>query len=292
MALIPPLYSDAVVSIGYVQKDKYKSLATGFLVGFSMGKNPEGQPIYKTFLVTNRHVFEGKKDIYLRFNLNEGNTKTYRFPLEDDKGRKWSSHNNPMVDIAAVGINMNFLLSEEKVKCTFIQEENMAFLDTIKAEGIAQGDGVFVLGFPLGLAGDDQNYVIVKGGIISRLDDEIIKRQSAFMIDSNIFPGNSGGPVILRPEITHLEGTKAVGKAYLIGVISGYIAYQDEAVSRQTNQVRVVFNENSGLAMVVPMDFVKETVRDFMKVRKEEAEPKQVDLEGEQGPIKLAQMLV
>ena len=71
MALLPSGYLDAVVSIGGYKDEKYLTLATGFLAGFLTGKkNAEGRPLYKTFLVTNRHVFEGQKQVSLRFNLN------------------------------------------------------------------------------------------------------------------------------------------------------------------------------------------------------------------------------
>ncbi len=278
MALIPAYYLDAVVSIGQLDKDGYKSLATSFLVGLLTGqKTLEGHNTYSVYLATNRHVFAEKKEIHLRFNLSAGGTKTYCLPLLDEKNQpKWIAHPNGTIDLAALQVNYGNMVQAEKIKCNFIQEENMAFLDVIKREGITQGDSIFALGFPLQMAGIEQNYVIARGGIIARLDDEIVKKESSFLIDSNIFPGNSGGPVILKPEVTAIEGTPAVNKAYLLGVISGYIAYQDVAVSLQTKQPRVIFNENSGLAKVVPMDFIKEMLQ--KKTEDKPDTPKEVEV--------------
>jgi hypothetical protein len=115
----------------------------------------------------------------------------------------------------------------------------------------------------MGIAGEEQNYVVARGGIIARLDKEIIEKNHYFLIDCMIYPGNSGSPVILKPELVSIEGTKAVNKAYLLGVVSGYIPYRDVAVSEQTHEPRIMFVENSGLATVVPMDFVKETAELF-----------------------------
>ena len=46
----------------------------------------------------------------------------------------------------------------------------------------------------------------------------------------------------------------ALGKAWLIGVVSGYVPYEDVAISAQTNRPRVIFEENSGMAVVIPID--------------------------------------
>ena len=75
-----------------------------------------------------------------------------------------------------------------------------------------------------------------------------------------IFPGNSGGPVINKPEVISIEGTSSVPSPYLIGIVSSYLTYTDTAVSKQTGQSRVVFEENSGLAVVIPADYILETI--------------------------------
>jgi hypothetical protein len=75
-----------------------------------------------------------------------------------------------------------------------------------------------------------------------------------------MFPGNSGGPVIIKPNSDSLEGNAPVDRAYLIGVVRSYLPYEEVAYSLQTEPptARVVFIENSGLADVIPMDCVKE----------------------------------
>jgi len=265
MALLPNSYLDAVVSIGVQEKNIFKSLATGFLAGFLTGeKDEQGKSFYRVFLITNRHVFEDLKEVSLRFNLTSEGSKIYNLLLEDESGIKWSAHPNKKVDIAVISINFDQLINDG-IKCSFLVEDTMAFSDTIQSIGISQGDGVFVLGFPMGIAGKERNYVIVRGGIISRLDEEIIKNDYQFLIDATVFPGNSGGPVILKPELASLEGTKAVNRAHLIGVVRSYLPYREEAISRQTGETRIIFVENSGISGVVPMDFVREVVSPFMK---------------------------
>jgi len=266
MPLLPEHYLDAVVSIERIDKNNIEPIATGFLAGFFKGEFDESKnKLYKTFLVTNRHVFEGKQEITLRFNTTDTGFKRYRLILKDGEKNLWFTHQNQEVDIAIMPISTKSL-RKEGVSCYFFtDDEDMAFIDNIKKLGISQGDEVFVLGFPMGITGRERNYVIVRSGIIARLDDEIISSQYQFLIDSFIFPGNSGGPVILKPTVSSLEGTEPVNQAYLLGVVRGYLTYREEAVSLQTGETRIVFVENAGLAGVVPLDFVRETVEQYFK---------------------------
>jgi hypothetical protein len=283
MALLPTQFLDSVVSIGTIDSGNFKALASGFLLGFKVADaDKEGKAPYKIFLITNRHVFSEYKQVILRFNLTQAGSKTYNLNLVDDKNNKqWLAHPNGNVDVAAININAN-TLKQDGINFDIVKDEDIAFLDTIRNEGISQGDGVFVLGFPMGIAGRERNYAIVRGGIIARLDDEIINSECKFLIDSTVFPGNSGGPVFLKPEIASLAGTKAVDRAYLLGVISSYILYEERAISEQTGKLRIVFVENSGIAAVVPMDFVRETIQPLMDAIKKDQKISPERVKGEE----------
>lgn len=266
--LLPPHYLNAVVSIEKkTGEDSSDSIATGFLVAFCAGeKSAEGKDLYGYFLVTNRHVLEGKNQVILKFNVTGKGTKKYLLELVDEKDKKiWLTHQNERVDIAIIPISPGYL-EAQGIECYFFPEQDMAFKQQIKELGIFQGDEIFVLGFPMGITGMERNYVIVRSGIIARLDDEILNNNFSYLIDSKIFPGNSGGPVVFKPSIGSLEGTPPVNKAYLIGVVSSYITYQERAISEQTGKLRVVFTENSGLAEVVPMDFARDVAHTYISI--------------------------
>jgi hypothetical protein len=89
-------------------------------------------------------------------------------------------------------------------------------MDKMRETGVAVGDDVFVLGFPLGRAGKEKKYAVVRGGLIVRMDEEIVADASAYLIDSSIFPGNSGGPVVLKPTVSAITGTEAVSEALVV----------------------------------------------------------------------------
>ena len=44
-------------------------------------------------------------------------------------------------------------------------------------------------------------------------------------------------------------------------MVSAYIPYQEIAVSTQTDRPRMIFEENSGLGVVVPHDAITETIK-------------------------------
>jgi hypothetical protein len=114
----------------------------------------------------------------------------------------------------------------------------------------------------MGLSGVTRNYAILRQGAIARISEYLDNASKWFLVDSFVFPGNSGGPVILKPEITSIQGTKSNARSMLIGVVQGYQPYTDIAVSVQTKHQRIAFEENSGLAVVFPVDYINEMVKE------------------------------
>ena len=82
-----------------------------------------------------------------------------------------------------------------------------------------------------------------------------------FLLDATVFPGNSGGPVLSKPEIAAIGETKPNLQCKLIGVVRAYVPYQDMAYSRQTGRPRVIFEENSGLTEVLSVDLVDQVAK-------------------------------
>ncbi len=127
-----------------------------------------------------------------------------------------------------------------------------------------EGDEVYVLGFPMELPGSERNYVIARHGIVARIRDWYDYWTDTYLIDAFIYPGNSGGPVIAKPTI-HTYG-EARSHPKLIGMVSGYVPYSDVARSEQTGNPVSVSMENSGIAKVVPIDKINETIAEVCKI--------------------------
>ena len=273
MALIPPGYLNTVVALGGPSEDgTMKYTATGFLYGHPTGvTNNEGQQTYRLFLVTNRHVLQKAStkstELHARFNRPMGaDPNIYTIPLkETDGSASWIVHPRPDADVAVITIN-HTKLQDDGIEFVFFAGDQGAFtLEQAREIEVSEGDGVFVLGFPLGEAGKDRNYAVVRQGIVARVQDWLRGNAQTFLIDASIFPGNSGGPVLLKPELTSIQGTKRNDRCGLIGMVSSYLTYQEVAISQQTERPRMIFEENSGLGVVVPHNVIQETIEAAVK---------------------------
>jgi hypothetical protein len=198
----------------------------------------------------------------IKFNsLVNKESQDYEVTLVDENGNQhWEGHPDVNIDVGVVRTNLTILQKHQMEFDFFCSDKHPLKIDDLREAGISEGDLVYVLGFPLGLVSPERRYVICREGCIARIRDLLEQHSKDFLIDSFVFPGNSGGPVILRPEMSAVTGTKPIEKASLIGMVQAYIPFQDIAYSLQTNRPRVVFEQNSGLASVIPIDFISETI--------------------------------
>jgi S1-C subfamily serine protease len=126
----------------------------------------------------------------------------------------------------------------------------------IEPELLNIGAPVLVLGFPLGLRSSTHNQPVARHGIVAGRGKE------GLLIEAFVFPGNSGGPVVYVPQIKVGVGISSgvLNEERLVGVVSSYIPYQEPAISLQTHRPRIVFEENSGIANVVPISALQKLI--------------------------------
>lgn len=263
MALFPPEYLDTVVAIGERGNGgPLAFVATGFLYGHAVQVDERDyKTLYQVFLVTNRHVAQGEGQLVARLNGEVPSMpKTFSLPaLESDGGDVWTVHPGDS-DVAVMKVSATLLSSQQLRYRAFQKGDNTISRQDAVDLGVGEGSGVFVLGFPMGIVSDNQNFVIVRSGILARVQDWLQEGADDFLIDALVFPGSSGSPVITTPEPIAITDTQRLAVSRLIGMVVSYIPYNDVAVSPQTGDPRVVFTENSGLARVIPVDAIEETV--------------------------------
>lgn len=263
MALIPPFFIDCVAAIGTENAEgERRWIASGFLYGQRLREGASMPRLYQVYLVTNRHVFDGLAKAYLRFNPQADKpAREFGLDLVDAAANPlWLTHRDDEVDVAVIPINFD-LLEEQGMQVAYFQSDHhAATIGRMNELEVTEGDFAYVLGFPMGLVGGQRNTVIVRSGTLARIRDVLAGSNKTFLVDAFVFPGNSGGPVVLKPEAVAIEGTQPQIVPYLIGIVQAYVPYQDVALSAQTGRPRVVFEENAGLAAVHPIDFVAETI--------------------------------
>jgi Trypsin-like peptidase domain len=274
MSLVPPNYLDAVAVVEEARQaedaQKFAPIATGTIIGYEAPDQSEAEKdetMFAVFLVTNRHVIEGRSELWLRFNQGAG-SKRFRIAVTDEDGND-QFFISKKFDVAAVGLNA-VALRDAGAEFDVIPERALLDLTGLEEAKVTGGESIFVLGFPMGITGTQRKYAIVRGGVVARVDRDIVEETGGFLIDCPVFPGNSGGPVVLKPEAFILEGTPARDRTHVIGIVSSYLPYIETAVSEQTGRPRVSFEENSGLASVVPLEVVAELVEPHMAALREQ----------------------
>lgn len=264
MALIPPFFLDCVVAIGAKNaKGETQWVGTGFLFGKLV------EPVvditnkqYAVYLVTNKHVLKNHKEIVLRFNPENGlAAREFNQALVDVNGKEiWTGHPLERVDVAVMNINGPKLKAEALRFGIFTSDETSYTKADMKANGVMEGDGVYMLGFPMGLVGNEGQYALLRSGAIARIREMLDSRGEDFIVDALSFPGNSGGPVVLKPEALSISGTQAHTNSVLIGVVKQNLNYQEVAVSPQTGRPRITFEQNAGLSLIEPVDHILGTI--------------------------------
>jgi S1-C subfamily serine protease len=273
-SLLPPSFVNAVAAIGHTETNsalptfgQWVTEASGFFYGYLIQDDPDpAKRQYEVYLITNRHVIANHSVISVRLNPTRTSDQgeVFNSPMLDERGMPaWFTHKDASVDVAGVRINWK-IFQDRGINVDFIPGDTQA-ADTKKMQdiGVSAGDGIFVVGFPMNLAGQQRNYAIVRLGAIARISDLLESAATTLLIDSHVFPGNSGGPVFLEPNALSIVGTKSNNSSYLIGIVRDYISYTDVAVSTQTQRPRVTFEENSGLADVIPVDRINEAIKNW-----------------------------
>ena len=178
-------------------------------------------------------MIENETELYIRINpvTNEKAKDILLGNLDEEKNPLCFSHPDSEIDIAVTPLALDLLKKSENLNCEYINLDAHAPTKEKMIElGISEGDFVYVLGFPMNLV-DERNYVIARSGIIARIKTYLDGFSKDFLIDSSVFPGNSGGPVISKPENVGVRDTTISSKVWLLGMVRSYIPYRDVAIS-------------------------------------------------------------
>lgn len=261
MAIIPNFFMNAVIAIG-VSNDGItkKWIGSGFIVS-RKGEQDSDESSY--YIITNKHVVDDCENIYLRFNTqDEQSLKDYRLNLFDEEHNcLYSKHPNEDSDVIAMRFFPQKLIDDKSIWGAFDLQKHALSLDEMQNTGVTEGCFVYALGFPMNLV-ETIKSPICRLGCISRIQDAFMRKHETpkFLVDAQTFPGNSGGPIISRPEIVSITGTDSNSNANLIGILSHSITYRNVLVSKQTGREMMIQEENSGLTIVHPVDRIREVV--------------------------------
>ncbi|HEY2709557.1 MAG TPA: serine protease [Caulobacteraceae bacterium] len=230
----------ATVQVEQPLGDGTRTVGTGFLIS---DPTPDGRP--RTILVTANHVFAKMPGaiatIGFRVENADGSWRYDPAPLKIRDGSKelWIHH--PNRDVAAISIDA----PPEFTKAA-IPEKWLAGDDTFAKYSLAPGDEMLALGFPEGLSANTAGFPILRSGRVASFPLSPSTAFPTFLLDFNVFPGNSGGPV-------YVTGSPHAPTPANNGSQPGFIA------GMLTQQVELN-SQNLSIGIVTDAKFVRETL--------------------------------
>jgi len=243
------LIRQTVVFLGrYNSKEEPIFFATGFIVGI---KNVLHLVIAKHAIYNIKFDKFVDENVFVFLNSKSGTLVAHSIKnLKEELGVNWVFHANKEVDIAI--IPFPFDQENEIIKAI----PDGLFLPT--SYQLHEALDVFFVSFQPGTEDTRKISPIVRTGTISLMNED-----DTFYIDAATFPGNSGSPVFTKPG-DFISGPgdllNIMARNNFIGVVGKYVPYIEKAVSDQTGDVRVVFQENTGLSMIWHVSFISEII--------------------------------
>lgn len=263
MAIIPVFYMNAVASIGVRQGEYIAWIGTGF---FIYRKIP-GQDRVMPMLITNKHVLAGEQSVVIRTkSKDDEKLHIIDVPLYQDDQPIYRQHSDPDIDIAVIRIDGTYLRERHIEFNGFDIDNNALSSPELRDAGVDEGSLIYMLGFPMGMVNVNDTLPICRLGCIARISDAQICESHNLLADIQNFPGNSGSPIITRPEMVSIEGTNSLDRAVLAGIVHSYIPYTERLINQQTNKLVELRSENSGIALVHPVEYIREVVDDIFTV--------------------------
>jgi hypothetical protein len=267
LALIPPEYVDAVVAIGKIKSTQFEPIATGFFFGKFISKVNEQQSEYRIFLVTNKHVInESNANYGFRLDAkNENPANWFYLPAKTNGSHSWFLHPDSLIDVAITPVPGVVSLNESHNLKFFRSESNTLSSDGMKEAGLTEGDEIFILGFPQKIVGEARNAVLVRQGCIARVRDLYMSESIDFYVDAPVFKGNSGGPVINKPQIVGIGDTPVVNNAYLIGILTKYISVTNRTRNELDVEQPNIYETFLDLGKVLPVEHIERAIQLFLE---------------------------
>jgi hypothetical protein len=249
--------------VGNPCKEPISPIATGFFAGFANVVTPDGTAENALFLVTNKHVVEGRKQIIVRIEGPTGSTDCRTLTLEGE-----GLHQNLFlpkaddVDLAVIatgktgekplGFDYSMLLDEGSMKQLEVEE----------------GTDVVTLGFMLKNPGYKHNYPTLRFGKVASLNDEkwfrggTHKDEQAFVIDTNLTYGTSGSPVILNPQQIRVSDNGELQHRRVPMLLLGIVKGAPQTTASILAAPALAVNVTQGVAAIEPAASLKMLMRD------------------------------
>ena len=226
------------------------TVGTMFLIGIPTKANPEQSYIV---MVTAAHVFDeiagDDATIFLRRKGADGVYVKIPFPIKiRDKGKPlFVKHDNADVVAMYLSIPNDIAGNLELIPTNLLANDKV-----FEKYEIHPGDELLCLGYPFLAESNKAGFPILRSGKIASYPLIPAKTVKTFLFDFTIFEGYSGGPVYMDYNGRIYQNINHVGE--MVQYIAGL-------VTQQLTSLPEYHNQPLELAVVVPAQFIEETIK-------------------------------
>ena len=230
-----------------------KSTGTGFILRQT---RPEAAGGSRSILITAAHVFERTSDdkttIVYRTQEAEGVYRKQPTPLPLSKDGKllWTKH--PTEDVAAIVVTL-----PDKVDVSEISTEALASDDLLRKHEVHPGHTANCLGYPHRVEANEAGFPILRAGAIASYPLVPAATHRQFMLSSNTFEGDSGGPIYLAEQNRSTTDGKSEETRLILDLMHGQHFIDEEMAMIYGNGK---LRHRLGLGIVVQATFIRETI--------------------------------
>jgi len=230
------------------------SAGTGFIIGKPLAADPN-RGFY--VLVTAAHVLEQiKEDTAILHLRRKAGTSFGRLPtliqIRSSGAPLWRKH--PDVDVAAMAVRL-----PEGADIVLVSTALLATDDVLRRLEVHPGDEMLVLGFPYGAEANEVGFPILRSGRIASYPLTPTKDTKSFLLDFNVFAGNSGGPVFMHHENRIYAGGTHLGVTqFIVGLVS-----QEQNVTERIKSLteELIKTHRLALGVVIHASFIDDLLR-------------------------------
>ena len=231
-----------------------KSTGTGFIICRS---DPHESQHNQFVLVTAAHVFENipGNEAILSFRTKEAEGVYKKVPMKlvirKDGKPRWTKH--PSQDVAALVI-----VPPVKTDLPKLTADLLASDRELKKCRVHPGDMLACLGYPHRVEANEAGFPILRNGPVASFPLLPTKINKTFLLSTNTFEGDSGGPVYLADPKRRMPGKEKTEEVRLIvGLVTGQ-HFLDEEMKMVYGSTKL--RHRLGLAIVVHASFIRETI--------------------------------
>jgi hypothetical protein len=231
-----------------------KSAGTGF---FLCRPDPHAPERHQFVLVTAAHVFENipgdRATLYFRTRESEGVYKKVAMELaiRADGKPRWTKH--PSEDVAVLVV-----VPPKEADLPELAVDLLATDESLKTYGVHPGDTLACLGYPHRVEANEAGFPILRTGPIASFPLTPARANRTFLLSSNTFEGDSGGPVYLADPRRFVAGKDRRQEVRLIlGLVTGQ-HFLDEEMKMVYGTTKL--RHRLGLAIVVQASFIREAL--------------------------------